>query len=470
MRVLKFGGTSLEDASCLRRVARIVLSGTGPPPLVVVSAMGETTDRLVRIFDQAARGRQAEVQAEILRLRRETLARAREFLDLGTRARVGGLFRRLRELGQQCGRRRSASPRARDLFIAHGELISAVVVAAALRKAGGAVAVFDIRRVLITDGEAGRARPQDEAIRRRAARLLVPLLQRQIVVTQGFIGSTARGVTTTLGRGGSDYSASLLGAALAAEAIEIWTDVDGLMSADPRVVPNPRRLPAASFSDAAELARFGAGVLHPATLAPASAGEIPVWIKNSRNPGCPGTLLTSSKAPSPAWSIAFKTGLSLVEAPPARAGGTVGGLSRLAVALVREGGDLALLSASAVSARIAVESSVLTASLRADRRLSIRDGLAAVCVVGADVLRSPRRAGIILQAVGARLWMLSPGSGNDSLCLLVEEGHAPAVVRCLHAAMCREEDALEGRRTGDPPGHRGKIHRVVGDADRAVAG
>jgi aspartate kinase len=291
MRVLKFGGTSLQDGAALARMVAIVSARRNP--LVVVSAMGKTTDRLDGIAERAAAGRAALARAELERLRLDTLSAAGGLVDARAAAAFADLFRRLSGLLDTscCG-----GPRCRDLFLAHGELVSSVVAASALRRAGRNAEVFDVRRVVITDGCAGGASPRFDEIRRRALRCLAPRLSRGPVVTQGFIGSTAAGVTTVLGRGGSDTTATLLGAALGAEAVEIWTDVDGVMTADPRVAPTARPIPRLSYSEAEELARSGARVLHPASIGPVARHGIPMWVRNSRRPAFPGTLIAQADA------------------------------------------------------------------------------------------------------------------------------------------------------------------------------
>jgi bifunctional aspartokinase / homoserine dehydrogenase 1 len=296
---MKFGGTSVGDATCIRRSAEIVANASREHSVaVVVSAMSGVTNRLIDAAYQAKRGDRdaGKTLAEALhRQHFEALAmlvsneksrmqvqhRIEEILGEGSRLYEGTAL--LREL----------TPRTLDSISSLGERLCAPVVSAALRDLGVASSAVEATELIVTDSFHGGAEPQADATRQRSHRRIGPMLSAgQVPVVTGFIGATADGVLTTLGRGGSDYSATILGAALDAEEIIIWTDVEGVLTADPRLVSEARTIPEISYREAAELAYFGAKVLHPKTLRPVLPAGIPVWIRNSFAPEKPGTKIT----------------------------------------------------------------------------------------------------------------------------------------------------------------------------------
>jgi aspartate kinase len=301
LRVMKFGGTSVGDASCIAKVAEIIAAASRESELaVVVSAMSGVTNKLVEAASQAEAGN-GEMVAEILRQvrlqhyaaaneliqsadeRKRIICKMDELFDEGDRLCNGTIL--LREL----------TLRARDAISSLGERLSVPLVAAALKQQGVASEAIEATELLITDSSHGMADPCLDLTQERCEARLFPLLRRGIVpVVTGFIGSTTEGVLTTLGRGGSDYSATILGAALGADEVVIWTDVDGLLTADPRLVPGARTISEVSYREAADLAYFGAKVLHPKTLRPVVQRGIPLWIRNTFAPEKPGTKITST--------------------------------------------------------------------------------------------------------------------------------------------------------------------------------
>lgn len=300
MVTLKFGGTSVADAAALQRLCAIVAAQSGPR-VVVVSALSGITDQLLVLAEVAEQGRLAEALAMIRAVRARHDDVARVVPDDAGRSQLhddlAGQWTDLDALVRAVAILRSAPPAVRDAIAACGELLSSTLVAAALRSAGVAAAWTDARQVVATDARHERAVPLRAETEARAEACLRPLLRQGLVpVLGGFVGSTTGGVTTTLGRGGSDYSASLIGAALGAREIQIWTDTDGVLTADPRVIGAAHTVDALSCREASALAHFGAKVLHPATVAPAMERGIPVRILNSRRPGAGGTVVTSRSA------------------------------------------------------------------------------------------------------------------------------------------------------------------------------
>jgi aspartokinase/homoserine dehydrogenase 1 len=299
LRVMKFGGTSVGDASCIARVAQIVKqAATEGPIIAVVSAMSGVTNRLIDAANLSAlaEGRQVEAIFASLQLQHET-ALASLVPDEARRKRIAACLSKIFEEGQRLCRGtallRELTPRALDAISSLGERLSAPMIAGALTELGTPSESVEAIELIVTDASHGGADPRMELTRARSEARLRPVLDHGVVpVVTGFIGATQDGVLTTLGRGGSDYSATILGAALGADEVIIWTDVDGVMTADPRLVPDARTIPEISYREATELAYFGAKVLHPKTLHAVSQARIPVWIRNSFAPELTGTKIT----------------------------------------------------------------------------------------------------------------------------------------------------------------------------------
>lgn len=299
LQVMKFGGTSVGDAACMARTAEIIARGARAGACVaVVSAMSGVTNRLIEAARRAGTG-EKEPGAAVL-----------DALGAQHEAALGGLvgderaqksvldhldqvFAEGKRLFEGTALLRELTPRTLDAISSLGERLSAPLVAAGVRELGLESVAVDATRAIVTDAFQGGAAPLMDRTREACEARLRPLLEKGIVpIVTGFIGATVDGILTTLGRGGSDYSATILGAALGADEVIIWTDVDGVLTADPRLVPEARTIPVISYREAAELAFFGAKVLHPKTLNPVMQAAIPVWIRNSFLPERPGTLIT----------------------------------------------------------------------------------------------------------------------------------------------------------------------------------
>jgi aspartate kinase len=299
LRVMKFGGTSVGDASCISRTAKIVAEwAKGSRCVVVVSAMSGVTNRLIEAARSGEAGNAAEAQAILEALRRQHETALASLIS--NKGKHGSIWKRMEKVLQE-GQRlcegtallRELTPRTLDAISSLGERLSAPLVAAAIEEEGTACQAIEATELIVTDAFHGSAEPQMEVTREKSRGRLRPLLEKGFVpVVTGFIGMTTEGQLTTLGRGGSDFSATILGAALEADEVIIWTDVDGVLTADPRLVPEARTIPVISYREAAELAYFGAKVLHPKTLNPVMQAGIPVWIRNSFAPEHPGTKIT----------------------------------------------------------------------------------------------------------------------------------------------------------------------------------
>jgi len=425
------------------RLASIVGNARREAPLVVVSAMGKTTDRLLEVLEAAMAGQDAVAQRMLSAIRARTEEAARPLLGEGAApvlARLEELFGALENMAKAVAVLRSVPADARDAFLAHGERIATAVASAVLAARGLPAVSFDARDVVKTDETFGRALPDMREVERRAAQTLAPLLaEGRIPVLGGFIGSAPDGRTTTLGRGGSDYSAALLGAALGCSVVEIWTDVDGMMTTDPRVVPGARVIEAISFEEASELAYFGARVLHPMTLAPAIEKDIPVRVRNSRRPELPGTEIRAS-APSgggPVRAIAFKRGLTTIDMVTTRMLMASGVLANLFEVFARHRTPVDLVATSEVSVSVTVDDPGRLSEVRRDLEeladVEIVPGRAVVCLVGQDLKHTPGIAARIFRSVAAiNILMISQGASQRNVSFVVEDKDADEAVRRLH--------------------------------------
>ncbi len=301
MIIMKFGGSSLESSAAIERVAGIVRSRLARHPVVVVSAMGKTTNALLAMAADAAEGKRDEAFARLRKLeefhRRESLAVVSEAHQKELDTVLTDHFRDLSGIIEGICSVRELTPRSKDAVASYGERLSCRIVALAFESQGIPSKHLDSRNVIITDSRHTMAAPIIAETYARTAASINNMASKHVIVMGGFIASTLDGVTTTLGRGGSDFSAALVGAAIDAEEIEIWTDVDGFLTCDPNLVPDAHPIRTMSFDEAAELAYFGAKVLHPATVLPAKEKNIPVWILNSRRPEAPGTKIVAEAVP-----------------------------------------------------------------------------------------------------------------------------------------------------------------------------
>ena len=444
MIVMKFGGTSVESAEAIHRVAEIVRSQSARKPVVVVSAMGKTTNKLLEIAATAVRGEMAEALKLVGMLREFHL---REAAGLDVDEIVGAHFDDLDALVRGLAVMRELTPRATDAICAYGERVSSLIVAAKLRQCGMNTAHVDSRSVIVTDRRHTQAAPLFEETNRRLRKTLVPILEHQIVVMGGFIAATEDGVTSTLGRGGSDYTASIVGAGIGAEEIQIWTDVDGMLTADPTIYPEGYRVKVCSFTKAAELAYFGAKVLHPATVLPAIEKNIPVRILNSRRPDFEGTLIVSDPPPStsPIRSIACKRNITLVNIVSTRMLMAHGFLRRIFEVFDRYETPVDMLATSEVSVSLTIDSTRSMAAIKAELEafadVSIEENQALVCLVGENIRRCDNVSARAFTALnGIRPRMVSQGASQLNLSMVVAAADLRRAVESLHQEFFRTPD------------------------------
>jgi aspartate kinase len=463
---MKFGGTSVEDPAAITRTAAIVAGRVAldKQPVVVVSAMAKVTDQLLRAAAAASTGDRAGAMAISSRLRvrhRETASalvkNPADAVALATL--IDQKFESLDEILRGLAAILELTPRISDLIVSYGERISSTIVAAAFRELSINAVHFDARDVIITDSQFQKAVPQSPLIDQCAAEKLLPLIKRGLVpVMGGFIASNEAGITTTLGRGGSDFTGALIGGALAAEAIEIWTDVDGIMTADPRVCPDALRVKIISFEEAAELAYFGAKVLHPATILPAVKKNIPVLVLNSRNAACEGTRITSLAPPcnSPFKSIAVKKKLSIIDVVASRMLMTHGYMKEIFTVFDKHKCAVDMVSTSEVSVSLTVDSNDNLPALAADlghlADVKYEGKKALICMVGDDIRGKNGMAAQVFTAVRhINVRMISQGASEINMSFMIDEEDADEAVRSLHAAFFQNPDPaifdVEARRT-----------------------
>jgi aspartate kinase len=452
MIVMKFGGTSVQDASAIDRAAAIVRERLKDRPVVVVSALAKITDQLLAMAAAASAGGRDKA----LELSRS--ARERHYTTacdlLGTHAfeqiapELEADFDGLDELLRGVVAVGELTPRTTDTIAGFGERVSSKIAAAAFSQRGIEAAHVDSRSCIVTDANFGKAVPQFEETDARLAEVVKPLLQRgRVPVMGGFIASTREGIGTTLGRGGSDFSAAIIGAGLHAERIEIWTDVDGMMTTDPNLCSGARRIKTITFEEAAELAYFGAKVLHPATLLPAIRKNIPVLILNSRNPQCEGTRITASapKSKSTFKAIAAKKRITVVDVVATRMLMAHGFLKSIFEVFANHRCPVDMVSTSEVSVSVTVDSNESIAAIAADlARLAdvkYEGRKAIVCLVGENIRSTPGIAARVFGAIGdVNIRMISQGASEINISFVIDEADVPHVVSRLHETFFAELD------------------------------
>jgi aspartate kinase len=444
--VMKFGGSSVVDATAMRRVIRLVSAERerGTVPIVVVSALGGVTDRLLGLAELARKGESAAVESGVTQLLQRHLGEAGPLgVDAQDPSLVSALesqFAHLRSLLQAIEDTRAAEPRVLDAIAASGELLSSRIVAAAMTAAGLPAVWVDAREVVLTDDRHTSAGPRIDEIAAAAQDRLAPhVAAGSIAVLGGFIGRAPDGSTTTLGRGGSDYSAALVGAAIGAAEIQIWTDVDGMLTADPRVVNDAEVVPQLSFAEAAELAYFGAKVLHPSTIFPAVARNIPVRILNSQRPEAKGTLITAD-APSTARSfaaLACKRHITILDITSTRMLMAHGFLRRVFEVFDRYETAVDVVTTSEVSVSVTIDDSRrgpdIVAALLEFADVTVEEQMALLAVVGD---RLTTHSALAARVVGALtsfpLRMVSQAASRRNVTIVLPEASLSAAMTHLH--------------------------------------
>lgn len=454
MKVMKFGGTSVADRPAIERLIALVRAerqaeaqtegGDARGPVVVVSALSGVTDRLLGVAALARSGDGEGARTSLQDLRARHIKVSEVIKDPALRQPVVDSLNRefdeLERIVTALAVLQEVSPRWLDALAATGEILSSQIVAAALTADKLLATYVDSREAVVTDGEHTAAAPMFEET---TAALMTcadpPLAAGRIPVMGGFVGATTSGVTTTLGRGGSDFSAAIVGACLGASEIQIWTDVDGMLTADPRIVENPHVVPHLSFAEASELAYFGAKVLHPATIQPAVARNIPVRILNSHRATARGTLITAERPKSgrPLTAVASKKDVIVVNITSTRMLMAHGFLRRLFEVFERYKTPVDVITTSEVSVSVTIDDPrrlpAILESLSEFAEVEREDHMAIVCVVGDGLHDDPRLAAQVLASVGdVPLRMVSQAASRRNITFVIRETDLPSALGRVH--------------------------------------
>jgi bifunctional aspartokinase / homoserine dehydrogenase 1 len=467
--VMKFGGTSVGSAPAIKQAANLVLQGAPncDAIVVVVSAMRGVTDALIQGALTAAQGDDQTYRGLVAELRvRHTLAVAELLQDTGRRTEVLKTVEAyLDEFAAFCHSvlvLGEVTPRAMDAISSLGERTNARIFAAFLQEQGAQARAVDATELIATDRRFQEAVPLMEATRRRVEAHLIPILEAgEIPVVTGFIGATEDGITTTLGRGGSDYSAAILGAALDAVEVWTWTDVDGVLTTDPRMVPNARIIPELSYGEIGELAYFGAKVLHPKTIRPVVERGIPLWVKNTFNPTCPGTRIVAEPKSTPGTvkAVTAIQGLSMVTVEGRGMMGVPGIAARTFAAVASQGANVLMISQASSEQSICfliptVDVPAVIAALESELALELSrrdidrvwsmDDVVIVSAVGSGMRGTPGVAARLFNALATtniNVIAIAQGSSECSISLVVSMDQATEAVRQIHSEVLFYEQA-----------------------------
>ncbi|ADN01515.1 lysine-sensitive aspartokinase 3 [Spirochaeta thermophila] len=442
MVVMKFGGTSVQDAERMDRVLSIAEEELNEGVVLVASATAKTTDRLIQLTQASARGDEESVQSILNLIKTHHFQIAHDFLEgeylEKAVARLETLFAELGTIVKGMTLLKEVSPRTLDAVVAFGEILSTTLLYHRALQRGLKARLLDSRNYIITDDSFGNATPDiRETYRRLSSGVKVGA--GDLVIMQGFIASTPDGTTSTLGRGGSDYSAAIVGAGLHASRIEIWTDVHGVMTADPRIVPEAQPIPQLSYEEAAELAYFGAKVVHPSTIQPAVEKNIPVLVKNTMDPNGPGTTITHRSPYKGLKAIATKRNITLITIQSYRMLNAYGFLSRIFDVFAEYRTPVDLIATSEVSVSMTIDNKAnlhpITRELSKIGKVVVEEEKAIISLVGEDVWKTHEtilNAFSALQGIPVR--MITMGSSHINLSLVVADGDGEESVRRLHRA------------------------------------
>ncbi len=460
MIVMKFGGTSVEDARAMKNVIEIVSQKRAEPPIVVVSAVAGATNTLIQASHLALSGKLEEAKSSLNALLEGHVLILENLIEKRTTIQqlifeIRTRFEELKNLCNGIAILGELTNRSLDAIASVGERISSMILVEGMKERGLPAQLIDARTFMTTNDHFGNATPLLEEIEKNAREVLLPQVRdKKVVVTQGYIGATAAGITTTLGRGGSDYSAAIIGAVLEATEIQIWTDVDGVLTADPCVVPDAKKIKVMSFREAAELAYFGARVLHPSTILPAVKKNIPVYVLNSRRPNTNGTLIASDppKTSSAVKSIAFKKGITVINILSTRMLMAYGFLESIFSVFSKWKTAVDLVSTSEVCVSVTIDSTTHISEIVDDLKkfsdVTLLSKKAIVCIVGDEMRNTPGVAARIFSAIkNINIVMVSEGASEVNLSLVVNENQVEECVRLLHREFF---DTIHGNELFEP--------------------
>ncbi|GAB6090150.1 lysine-sensitive aspartokinase 3 [Spirochaeta dissipatitropha] len=447
MRVIKFGGTSVQDAERITTVLDIAETASRAPggAVLVSSAMAGITNDLLDIAELGRRFERQEAFNKIdLMLERHKkeaslLIQHDDKLLEVLFQRIDDIISQIRSLLEGIILLRECSNRTKDAMVSCGEQLSTSIISAAAQHRGMDAEWLDARALIRTDNSFGAAHVNFKLSNQLIQERIQPR-DSYLYVTQGFIAATESGVTTTLGRGGSDYSAAIIAAAIAAEGLEIWTDVDGIMTTDPRLVPNAERVPAMSYDEAAELAYFGAKVVHPSTMQPAVREHIPVFVKNTHNPHNPGTIIANEKHARGLRAIAAKKDITVITIKSSRMLHAYGFMQKIFSVFARNSIAVDLVATSEVSVSVSIDPAAVEGNLPAALNemkelgdISKEENMAIICLVGHFLWKDARFIARVFSAISdIPIRLISLGSSDINLSLVVPEDQRVIAVQRLH--------------------------------------
>ena len=447
MIVMKFGGTSTKDSAAMMNVARIVGSSRDQHPIVVISAIAQATNMLEEAGKLAAETNVSRATEVLMQLFNRHVAIVDELISpqngrTALKEHLSTCLEELKELVKGVSILRELTPRTLDAFYCYGELLSSRLVAAVLQEQGVNSAWVDTKEFMITDENYNAAHPMMELVEDRLRSRMLPLLQQGIVpVTQGFIGVTQNGNRTTMGRESSDYSAAIIGAALPARDVQIWTDVDGILTADPRVVASPKKVKVLSFEEAFELSFFGAKVLHPNTMLPAIEKNIPIHIYNSLRPHLPGTLVTSQNASNEprVKSIAYKRNVVLLNIAPRKRFGQYIFWEHVYNILTKYNNLASLTVTSEYNLSIVLDNIKTIAPIVHELEeigvVTSSGEKGIICIVGTNICNASHLLDTAVSSISRfGMFLISYGASNSSVTFLVDDADVPEAVQVLHRA------------------------------------
>jgi aspartate kinase len=471
MVVMKFGGTSVGNGECILKVAQIIASQRERQPVVVVSAMSQVTNSLLELADGAARRPKAKVDLDKLRRQHDKAAQA---LGLATdkaealRASLEACFVKLEAVLEDIAERSELTPPDHDLILSFGERFTSCLLSSALEQLGLSAKPLEGSDLIVTDSNFGNASPLFKASCQQMTPRLRPLLEAQITpVITGFMGATADGRVTTLGRGGSDYSATTIGHCLEADEVWIWTDVDGIMTADPRAVKDAHTIKELTYDEAAELSYFGAKVLHPRTMVAAARGNTPIFIKNTFRPELVGTKITAGAKghKSGAKATTVLDHLSLITIQGKGLQGVLGVAAKVFSTLAHEGVNVYFISQASSENNISLAASAsdgeravaaLTEAFQTEFKTknleTVRQepDVAMIAVVGEGMRNHIGIAGRIFSTLGRaniNVIAIAQGSSERNISLIVRQADAAKALRSVHDELHLENGTTKGSRS-----------------------
>ncbi len=445
MITMKFGGTSVQDASAVTRVVEIVKTHLEQRPIVIISAIAQATNVLERTGKLSAEGKSAEAKEGLQKLF------ARHYLMLDelvknsqrhaeVRQTIAAAFDELTELIKGISILRELTPRTLDALYCYGELLSSRIVAAALQEQGVNAVWLDTKEFMMTDGSFNRAVPLMQSVREKLSSLALPLVQGgKVPVTQGFIGVGPSGDRTTMGRESSDYSASIIGTALDVQEIQIWTDVDGVLTADPRMVASPQKIKSLSFEEAFELSYFGAKVLHPGTMLPAREKGIPIHICNSRRPHHGGTKVSAEEGlrEGIVKSVAYKNNMVMLTISPLKRFSQYIFWEHIYSVLTKHNAVAAMTSTSEYNASIVLDAKhpmeAIIADLQEIGNIQVYPQKAVVCIVGTAIRDTASVLDRVFKSIATLpVTMVSFGASRSNLSMIINESDVNAAISSIH--------------------------------------